>query len=222
MDQIGYDTSFRFIQRAINGLPVYEIDVFGQTDQTGNLGVVARYRTVKNLQSFAADTTVGRATRVFLIVDTSDKTADPETFVLKDVWTHSDRDREHLIMEKILEDATPEEKEHFLTVLHGGDVMIETPGDASVKLDHTGNSGHFSASHFQHEGNVSSPLKDYREPGAPTRKVLIEHYRHVVSPSGIDSITASFFASLVPLSIASRLFRTFSSLFTGVSKVRST
>lgn len=86
---------------------------------------------------------MGAVPAFFLVIDTAHKTTsqkerDDRAVVLKDVWVHPDRPREDVLLRKILEGATADQKENFLTVIHAGDVAIQANGEGKLRPDHTG------------------------------------------------------------------------------------
>ncbi|KAJ3734977.1 hypothetical protein DFJ43DRAFT_1151620 [Lentinula guzmanii] len=101
---------------------VYEIEVRNDT------GEVKFYKTVRILADYAADSTVSRATRVWLVED--DK---GDQYVLKDVWLDMDRLPEHEIRTQLLDDVLKEcgpddqatLKRHLLTPHICGKVFVD-------------------------------------------------------------------------------------------------
>ncbi|KAJ3780163.1 hypothetical protein GGU10DRAFT_279798 [Lentinula aff. detonsa] len=100
---------------------VYEIEVRNDT------GKAKFYKTVRILADYAADSTVSRATRVWLVED--DK---GDQYVLKDVWLDMDRLPEHEIRTQLLDDVLKEcgpddqatLKRHLLTPHICGKVFV--------------------------------------------------------------------------------------------------
>ena len=79
-----------------NGGCVYHIDVNGET-----------YETRETLSSSSADQLLGHATRVWRVCRLSSAGSQSEdaSLVLKDVWIEDDREPEHLLLERILNDV---------------------------------------------------------------------------------------------------------------------
>ncbi|KAJ4475063.1 hypothetical protein J3R30DRAFT_641182 [Lentinula aciculospora] len=91
-------------------------------------GEVKTFKTVRILADYAADSTVSRATRVWLVEDD-----EGVEHVLKDVWLDTDRHPEHEIRAQMLADVLkecgPEDyatlQKHLLTPYIGGRVYVE-------------------------------------------------------------------------------------------------
>ncbi|KAJ3998641.1 hypothetical protein F5050DRAFT_1743799 [Lentinula boryana] len=89
MNQTGWDPTIKLSHLDKSGQRQYEIKLNDNS-----------YTTVDVLSDSAADSPLGRATRVWKVKDSSGKIR-----VLKDVWPESDRLEEHKIRETILADA---------------------------------------------------------------------------------------------------------------------
>ncbi|KAJ3742824.1 hypothetical protein DFH05DRAFT_1421802 [Lentinula detonsa] len=89
LDRMGWDPTIAFSHLDKDGRRQYHIKIENQS-----------YMTVDVLSDSAADSPLGRATRVWKVKDSSDKIR-----VLKDVWLERDRLEEHKIREAILADA---------------------------------------------------------------------------------------------------------------------
>ena len=94
-DELGWDPTMRPVPRG-NGGCVYHIDVNGET-----------YETRETLSSSSADQLLGHATRVWRVCRLSSAGSQSEdaSLVLKDVWIEDDREPEHLLLERILNDV---------------------------------------------------------------------------------------------------------------------
>lgn len=92
------------------------------------------YRTVGVLSHVGADSLIGRGTRVWKArkLDEYGSPSGPEC-ALKDVWVRSDRPIEHKVIADIKK-AQPEYREHFLTVLEAGFVLV---GQSNSQPDNT-------------------------------------------------------------------------------------
>lgn len=123
--QLGYDATMKRV--SINNRPQYEIDVMGKT-----------YCTVDVLSDFAADSLLGRATRVYKVYNTGD--CRKTLHVLKDVWVEANRTREGDVLDELLrkillggdKQALLDVQRHFLTVVCHGDVPTKEHEDQPV------------------------------------------------------------------------------------------
>jgi len=89
-----------------------------------------RFRTRKIISSFGTEPLRGRGTRVYEAIEVDEygkEMGDP--VVLKDIWIDHDRMREGTILAQLYEDADEDDKKlvknHFLTTVCLGDVLIE-------------------------------------------------------------------------------------------------
>ncbi|KAJ3985486.1 hypothetical protein F5890DRAFT_1409428 [Lentinula detonsa] len=115
LDRMGWDPTIAFSHLDKDGRRQYHIKIENQS-----------YMTVDVLSDSAADSPLGRATRVWKVKDSSDKIR-----VLKDVWLECDRLEEHKIREAILADAKAlnEREEHTLSAIETQSVAMSMPTD---------------------------------------------------------------------------------------------
>ncbi|KAI0089643.1 hypothetical protein BDY19DRAFT_1070382 [Irpex rosettiformis] len=137
MTKLGYDPSISPVERTRDQRTTkYSIKVTGQ-------GREATYITHQVLANISAEAMQGRATRVWRGKQT-DERGRPigHNMVIKDCWIDTDRKREGDILSEILEAAktssNPDHlsniKNHFLTVVHHGDVLVDGVKDTTLSL----------------------------------------------------------------------------------------
>ncbi|KAI0085368.1 hypothetical protein BDY19DRAFT_996900 [Irpex rosettiformis] len=135
--KLGYDPSISPAERTRDQRTTkYSIKVTGQ-------GREATYVTHQVLVNINAEAMQGRATRVWRgkKADEKGRPAGHNT-VIKDCWIDTDRKREGDILAEILEAArtstNPDHlvniKNHFLTVVHHGDVLVDGVKDTTLSL----------------------------------------------------------------------------------------
>ena len=94
-DELGWDPTMRPVLRSGGGC-VYHIDVDGET-----------YETRETLSSSSGEELLGHATRVWRVrrLGSDGSGSEDASFVLKDVWIKDDREPEHLLLERLLNDV---------------------------------------------------------------------------------------------------------------------
>ena len=102
-------------------------------------GALSTYRTTRLISNIGAESIRGRGTRVWEAQKLWRGRPQEDTVALKDSWIDDDREREAVILQKIIESApTPKAKEilikHLLTVVCYGDVFIDGQTDQTHTL----------------------------------------------------------------------------------------
>ncbi|QRV84894.1 kinase domain protein [Ceratobasidium sp. AG-Ba] len=100
------------------------------------------YRTVGILASVAADSLIGRGTRVWRVRKLNELgcPSGPE-YALKDIWVHDDRPTEHETILKVKR-AKPAYGKYFLTVLDAGFALADSKNSQPDNTRHTIRRGH--------------------------------------------------------------------------------
>ncbi|KAI0085288.1 hypothetical protein BDY19DRAFT_909100 [Irpex rosettiformis] len=137
MTKLGYDPSISPAERTRDQRTTkYSIKVTCQ-------GREATYITHQVLANISAEAMQGRATRVWRGKQADEKGRPTgHNMVIKDCWIDSDRKREGDILAEILDaaktspnpDHLPNIKNHFLTVVHHGDVLVDGVKDTTLSL----------------------------------------------------------------------------------------
>lgn len=174
---------------------------------------IQTYKTTRVICD-SANNIRGRATRVYEV--TIDHPTDPfqvDKFVLKDSWIDAGRSKEGDTLAKLLEGATSEEKQLFLTVIQHGIVQVDGKDDSTQDLILRGQTfndprvrektqpletvDHFLfLNRFKRMG-LKSPLADVKEAGpsstdAPKREIpLFALYQHSPAPIRTSSSRSS-------------------------------
>lgn len=129
LEVLGYDPSIRRVYSRTDKISPdlgydardqYDIDVL---DATGN---IRSFRTYKMLSDFAAESALGRGTRVWEVQELKNGELDGPHCTLKDTWSQVRRTREGEVYSAIHEALGPDEKPHFLTVLTYGQSRAPT------------------------------------------------------------------------------------------------
>jgi len=127
--QLGFDESVRLVGFHNVGVArkhIFEYDVYDSSN--GIASKPRTFRTVRHIFDRGADAVVGRAPRIWEVVEVT-KGEEPAPnaphHVLKDLWSDSDRHQEHEVMQSIRNRLKSKDSEdprlrHFLTVLCAG------------------------------------------------------------------------------------------------------
>lgn len=112
--------------------PKYNIIVHSKKEDTSPI-IARTFRTVKLLSSMGAEVIRGRGTRVWMVNEVIDgKVIEDISYVLKDAWVDSDREREGTVVKSIEQDAKklkdPDERQDLL------DCLLTTEAEGDVRL----------------------------------------------------------------------------------------